>query len=44
MTNFERLCQLLCGGPTAYTPSGVAQWRQANRYGKTPAVGAFIYF
>ena len=44
MTNYERLCQLLCGGPTAYTPSGVTQWRQANRYGKTPAVGAFIYF
>ena len=44
MTNYERLCKLLCGGPTAYTPSGVAQWRQANRYGKTPAVGAFIYF
>lgn len=44
MTNYERLCKLLCGGPTAYTPSGVAQWRQAKRYGKTPAVGAFIYF
>lgn len=44
MTNYERLCKLLCGGPTAYTPSGVAQFKQAGRYGKTPSEGAFIYF
>ena len=44
MTNYERLCKLLCDGPTAYTPSGVAQWKKADRYGKTPSEGAFIYF
>lgn len=44
MTNYERLCVLLCGGPTAYTPSGVAQFRQAGRYGRTPSAGAFVYF
>jgi len=50
MTNYERLCVLLCGdpataiGPTAYTPSGVAQWKRAGRYGKTPSEGAFVYF
>ena len=44
MTNYERLCKLLCGGPTAYTPDGVAQWHKAGRYGRTPSVGSFIYF
>ena len=44
MTGYERLCRLLCGGPTAYTPDGVAQWRRAGRYGKTPSVGAMVYF
>ena len=50
MTNYERLCVLLCGkperslGPTAYTPDGVAQFRKASRYGRTPSVGAFVYF
>ena len=44
MTNYERLCRLLCGGPTAYTPSGAAQWKKAGRYGKTPSVGSFVYF
>lgn len=44
MTGYERLCALLCGGPTAYTPDGVAQWRRAGRYGKTPSVGALVYF
>ena len=24
--------------------SGVAQWRKAGRYGRTPSVGSFIYF
>lgn len=43
-TNYQRLCDLLCGGPTAYTPGGVAQWKLADRYGKTPSLGAFIYF
>lgn len=44
MTNYERLCKLLCGPPTAYTPSGVAQWKKAGRYGKTPSVGSLVYF
>lgn len=44
MTDYQRLCKLLCGGPTAYTPAGVSQWRKAGRYGKVPKEGAFIYF
>jgi len=50
MTNYQRLCVLLCGdpekslGPTAYTPAGVAQFKQAGRYGTTPKEGSFVYF
>lgn len=44
MTNYERLCKLLCGPPTAYTPGGVAQWKKAGRYGKEPRVGSLMYF
>ncbi len=44
MTNYQKLCKLLCGGPAAYTPSGVAQWKRAKRYGTTPSEGAFVYF
>ena len=44
MTNYERLKRLLCGGPTAYTPSGVAQWRKAGRYKTVPKEGSFVYF
>lgn len=44
MTNYERLCELLCGGPTAYTPDGVAQFKKEKRYGETPLEGALVYF
>lgn len=44
MTNYERLCKLLAGPPTAYTPSGVAQWKKAKRFGSEPRVGSPMYF
>jgi len=44
LTNFEATQRLLCGNITAYTPSGKSYFKREGRYGRSPKVGALIYF
>lgn len=36
--------KLLCGGYSAYTPTGKSYFVRAGRYGKKPTVGSVVYF
>ena len=44
MNSYQAGQKLLCGGYTAYTPEGKANFVRAGRYYKDPLQGDIVYF